>query len=181
LAGLTTVTSPVTGTLISSTTFGIPVANDITVLANPPTAKLRNSVTQSITNNVAAGTAITWDTEDFDTAGGHSTVTNTSRYTCQAGYAGKYRLDATVWWAVNATGRRDIWFAVNGVTVAGTGGSVLPGQALIVPMSTVAIVPLVAGDFVEVFVFQNSGVALTTTIGGSTYQQSYFDVQWVSQ
>ena len=48
--------------------------------------------------NVAVGlaTAITWDTETQDTAGYHSTVTNTSRITIPNGQAGYYLLHFNV-------------------------------------------------------------------------------------
>jgi len=48
--------------------------------------------------NVAGGlaTAITWDTETQDTAGFHSTTTNTSRITIPNGYGGDYLLHFNV-------------------------------------------------------------------------------------
>jgi hypothetical protein len=177
---LQTVTTPVTATTISSSTFGIPVANNLTVLANPPIAKLRNSAGISITTGVS--TALTWDTEDFDTVGGHSTVTNTSRYTCQTGYAGYHRIKANVYWAANASGARSVWFRVNGTDVAGSEATVLPGAATIVSVASDTIVNLAAADYVEVIVNQSSGGALaTTTAGASSFQQSWFEVQWIHQ
>lgn len=178
MPGLQTVTTPVTATTISTTTFGTPVANNLSVLANPPIAKMRNSTTQSFTT--ATATAMTWDTEDFDTAGGHSITTNTSRYTCQTGYAGRYRVNAVTEWAINATGIRETWFRVNGANIAGSSDR-KSATADSITTNASTIVTLVAGDYVEVFVQQTSGGALATIIGGSTYQQSYFEVQWISQ
>lgn len=178
MPGLQTVTTPVTGTAISSTLFGDPVANNLTVLANPPAAKMRNSTTQSIANTTT--TALTWDTEDFDTVGGHSTVTNTSRYTVQTGYAGKYRLNATVFYAGNATGDREMFFFKNGSAIAGSQGNNIPGAATAVSASSTCLVQLAVGDFVEAFTFQNSGGALSTATG-SNGRESYFEVLWVSQ
>lgn len=178
MAGLQTVTTPVTATTISSTTFGIPVANNLTVLANPPTAKMRNSITQSIANTTA--TALTWDTEDYDTAGGHSTVTNTSRYTVQTGYAGKYRLNATVFYAGNATGDREVFFFKNGAAIAGSQNNAIPGAASACSAQSQVLVQLAVGDYVEAYTFQNSGGALSTTTG-SNGRESYFEVTWVSQ
>lgn len=179
MAGLQTVTTPVTGTSISSTAFGIPVANNVTVLANPPLAKMRNSVGLSIVT--VTDTALTWDTEDYDTANGHSTVTTTSRYTCQAGYPGKYLVGATAVFAASAAGTfRDIWLAVNAVNVSGSTGRALPAAATILSVSAETVVTLAVGDFVEAFVRQDSGGALLTAIPFAR-MQSWFEVQWVSQ
>ena len=177
MAGLVTVTTPVAGTPVSSTTFGIPVSTDVPVLANPPTAKLTNSVGISIANNTA--TALTWDTESWDAAGGHSTVTNPSRYTCQTGYAGKYRVDVVVYYVANATGAREAWFEVNG-TSQPAGSSLLPGAATIVSVSAFAVVQLAVGDYVEAFTLQTSGGALSTN-NDVPRRQSCFTVQWISQ
>jgi len=179
VAGLQTVTTPVTGTPISSTTFGVPVANNVTVLANPPIAKMRNSTTQSIPNNTS--TALTWDTEDFDTVGGHSTVTNTSRYTVQAGYGGYYLAHAAVAWASSATGVRDVWVSKNGTEIPGSMITVEAPPAGVWSQITATIVgPLVAGDYLEAFVLQTSGGALSTDTGGaSSARQSRFEIQWI--
>ena len=51
---------------------------------------------------------MTWDSEDFDTDGFHSTSSNTSRITIPSGKGGKYLLVAQTTFASNATGVR-IW------------------------------------------------------------------------
>lgn len=176
MAGLQTVTTPVTGTPISSTTFGVPVANNLTVLANPPIARMRNSTTQTAATSTY--TALTWDTEDFDTVGGHSTVTNTSRYTVQTGYAGYYRVTGAITWASNATGRRTATIAVNGTNKAGTEtNSGAAGSANPWTIFTQAILLLAVGDYVELVGWQNSGGNLATAITGSS--ESYLEIQWI--
>jgi len=180
MAGLQTVTTPITGTPISSSTFGIPVANNVGVLANPPIAKMRNSVAQSIPNNT--NTALTWDTEDWDTVGGHSTVTNTSRYTCQSGYAGYYLVHAAVAWASNATGVRDIWVMKNGVDVPGSMITVQAPPAGVWSQISETTVQLAVGDYIEAIVLQTSGGALLTDLGGAaSARQSRLEVQWIHQ
>lgn len=177
MAGLQTITTPVTGTAISSTTFGIPVATDINVLANPPLAKMTNSTGISITNNTP--TMLTWDTETFDTVNGHSTVTNTSRYVAQTGYAGYYQVRATVVWAANATGVRFLCFYVNGAQVPASGEQILCAAATILSINAETTVFLNAADYVEVSVTQTSGGALSTS--QATGLQSRFEVEWVHQ
>lgn len=147
------------------------------VPAAPPIAKMMNSGGQSIPNNTS--TALTWNTEAFDTVNGHSTSSNTSRYTCQTGYDGYYKLVASVAWTANATGARRVSFAVNGT---GVDGSALnsAGAATLLGINTETTVQLAAGDYVEVFVLQTSGGALTLVTGGAgNTNQSWFELQWV--
>lgn len=69
-------------------------AADVAVLAGilPGTcvARLRRSSTSTITQ----GTAIPWDAEDWDTLDGHSTTSNTTRYTPTV--AGRYLVIAVL-------------------------------------------------------------------------------------
>lgn len=179
MAGLQTITLPVTGTAISSTTFGVPVKNNCDALANPPIAKMRNSANQSITNGT--DTAMTWDTEDFDTVGGHSTVTNTSRYTCQAGYAGYYQVNGTVFYAASTLGSfRTAWFKVNGTDVTGSSNKSLVAANTTMSVSTGTKVFLNAGDFVELWTRQDTSGALAA-IGTAARETSWFEVEWVHQ
>lgn len=180
MAGLVTVTTPVTGTPIASTTFGIPVATNLGVLANPPLAKLRNSVGQSIANNT--GVALTWDTEDVDSVGGHSTVTNTSRYTCQTGYPGWYQVTACVCFTGNATGTaREIYLEVNGTAVSGSSAHTPPPSAQQIAVITSTPVELAVGDFVEAWVLQDSGGALLTNPSAFPRRQCFMTVEWIHQ
>lgn len=160
------------------TKFTTPINDLYTLLANPPLAKMRNSAGQSVANSTP--TALTWDTEDFDTAGGHSTSSNTSRYTCQTGTAGKYRVHGVAYWTGNATGVRETWLRVNGVDVPGSMARMPSATTGAMTAEQETIVQLAVGDYVEVFVQQTSGGALATTVGGVTYAQSFFEVQWIS-
>lgn len=152
------------------------VNTDVAALAAPPIAVLRQTVAQTLTNGTF--TALTFTTEDIDTANGHSTSTNTSRYTCQV--AGKYMLTGGVTFASNGTGARYARWRVNGADVSG-GGTSMPGisgdQALL-PARTV-IVALNVGDYVELWAYQGSGGNLDTYVG-VTYAQSTVTVMRVS-
>lgn len=114
--------------------------------------------TQSITNNT--WTAVTLDSEYFDDDGGHSTVTNTSRYTCQV--AGRYVITGTVFFSPNATGLRGSKITKNGTTV--TGSTSFLAAAPSVGSTALCTIPvqLAVGDYVEVFAWQGSGGALST-------------------
>lgn len=57
----------------------------------PPLCKLRQTVLQT---SLSSWQSVLWDTEDVDSDNGHSTVTNTSRYTAQT--AGWYTMLSTI-------------------------------------------------------------------------------------
>ncbi len=86
-----------------------------TRMEKPPIAVLKQTVSQSVPN--ATWGIITFDAEDVDTYGGHSTTSNTSRYTCQ--YAGWYRIGGRAAFAANATGSRGARVHINGNYIPG--------------------------------------------------------------
>jgi hypothetical protein len=152
-------------------------ANSVAAALNgPPIARLRNST--GISTTTGAYTQLTWDTEDFDTAGGHSTISNTSRYTVQTGYAGYYRVYGVVCFAAAAGSRRTASIYVNGAVINGGELSATPASSNIIGVAVEAIVFLNALDFVELYAFQNSGGAVLTNISPAS-QSSYLDIQWL--
>lgn len=81
----------VDGELITETKLD-QINDPINFLLNRPMAQLDRSTNQTIANQTF--TAIQWNSETRDTANGHSTVTNNSRYVAQ--YAGIYLLSASI-------------------------------------------------------------------------------------
>jgi hypothetical protein len=163
---LQTLTDPINYLLGNATSTGV----------YRPLAQLYQSVAQSIGN--AAWTALTFDTETLDRDNGHSTTSNTSRYTAQT--AGYYLVIGGVDWAPNATGNRLIRFAVNGTAVAGsTAGQV--GFATQDPGLTIArLIYLNVNDYVETHVYQTSGSALNTGSGSGGEHGCVMHVEWRS-
>ena len=110
---------------------------------------------QTLSN--AVDTAITWQSEDFDTDGFHSTATNTSRFTIPSGKGGKYLITGQLSFDVNATGSRTVSLFKNGsqinllAQVPAAPGSKFTGVVFSI------IVALVATDYVEIYGGQNSG------------------------
>lgn len=118
--------------------------------------RVYNSTGQTITT--ATPTALTFDSENYDTDAFHSTSSDTSRLTVPTGYGGYYMVGANIIWTATAAGRRYLRLQTNGTTiVAGVEiGSVadatgVPSQHISVPLL------LSAGDYVEVVVLQSSG------------------------
>lgn len=100
-------------------------------------ARVYNSTTQSINNNV-----FTFDSEEFDTDGFHSTSSNTSRLTIPSGLGGKYHIKG-FFYTGSATAQ-SVYLKLNGST--SIRGSYLAPEFGGGPE---VIVDLVAGDYVE--------------------------------
>jgi hypothetical protein len=115
-------------------------------------ARVYNSLFQTIAT--ATWTAITFDSERYDTDSIHSTVSNTSRLTCQTD--GKYIISGNVAWVAQATGDRRLEIYLNGsTTIAREGGNVPGGSAFVQSITT--IYNLSATDYVELRVLQTTG------------------------
>jgi len=152
----------------------------INFMLNPPIADVRQAVAQSIPN--ATWTAATFDTEDVDTdvdgTGGHSTSSNTSRYTAR--YAGWYWVGGGPAFAANATGVRGTYWTNNGVALSAAQTLVSASSAneTCIPARP-RLVYLAAGDYLEMWVYQSSGGALNISIaGGATMNMA---VAWKSR
>lgn len=146
------------GELVSAAKLNAYLRDAVAFLLAPPHARLRHSTTQSIPN--ATLTAMAFDTEDADTDGGHSTVTNNHLYTAQT--AGVYHCDVVAAWVANANGKRHVEILANGVTVHGA--SSFPAVINTAHNGHVSFaVPMSVGDTVAARVYQDSGGALNVT------------------
>lgn len=147
------------------------------VSGNRPAAKLRQSVAQAIPNG--APTALTFNLEDLDAdpdgIGGHSTTTNTSRYTCR--YPGWYRVGGGASLAANGTGVRVLSWAVNGTHVAGSDVLLpaLAGNSLRVTARS-DLIRLNETDYLELRLYQSSGGSLNTAVTND--EQPTMSVSW---
>ncbi|MFD0393322.1 hypothetical protein ACFQ3Z_15940 [Streptomyces nogalater] len=81
-----------------------------------PRFRAHQSTAQSLADNT--WTSLTLDTEDYDSDNGHSTTTNSSRYTVQV--AGTYLVIGSVGLVANATGARAVRLTQNGGAINGT-------------------------------------------------------------
>lgn len=145
----------------------------------PPRFKGYGTAAQTFAHGTSFISALL-DTEVYDSVGGHSGTTNTSRYTVQV--PGTYLLVGRVGFGGDGTGAassRAGRIAVNGGTLPDGSG------AIEVPADTVStnswgvtlsgIATLTAGDYVEIQAWQSSTVNLTTTAGSMS-----LSVQWIS-
>jgi hypothetical protein len=126
---------------------------------------LTNSADITLSNNTT--TTLTWNQEDFDTDGFHSTSTNTSRITIPAGKAGKYLVTSKVQYASNSNGRRITQIIKNGSNLWDF-ESASPGSTNL-QLQGVAIIDLAEGDYVETTAWQNSGGSLGVSNANTRY------------
>lgn len=146
----------------------------INFLTNKPYAFVYQSAGQSVANN--ANTALSFDATVWDSYGGHSNTTNNTRYTAQV--AGTYGVLCHAAWPQNSTGARQLEPFKNGT--AYTSGSQLPATQSTnwTVHETYTQMYLAVGDYVEAWVVQMSGGALTANSGATPYQ-TYMQVEWL--
>ena len=106
----------------------------------------------------ATWTAVTFNSEEFDTDAFHSTSTNTSRLTIPAGLGGTYSVKAQVSFGLSATGFRQVRIYKNG-TLYKASGEFIPSSSIYVAPTMSTDMTLVAGDYIELYVYQSSGIS----------------------
>lgn len=154
-------------------------AQDMIDIQYPPNCSAYNSTGQTITTGTV--TALTFDSEQYDTASMHSTSSNTSRITVPS--AGKYQLVAQVLFDINSTGRRLFNFRKNGTDLFGsldekqpvnTGGYTVCKGLLQVEAA--------ANDYFECVVYHTKGSNLDVLGNNSgNTQTSLFQVEKISK
>lgn len=153
----------VAGVDVPAAFWNAQVRDAVTYLLGPPLFKGTTSVAVSIPNG--AFTPLALNTNTVDTYSGHSTVTNPSRYVSQI--SAWYWVSGGAQWAASNAGLRDAELAVNGTALPETAQAGLNSGTGVT--STCGPYPspvfLNAGDYVELWVFQNSGAALNVATG----------------
>jgi len=155
----------------SSTSTGLKWA---TPAASTPTfvgASAYKSANQTLSN--ATFTALTYNTELFDTDAFHDNSTNTTRMTIPAGKAGKYLVTGLTSYAGNATGVRQAAIYKNGSVFVYNG---VPGATVTdIYVTNSLVMDLLVGDYIEIFGYQNSGGNLVVYGGADsgTFQVTY--------
>lgn len=132
-----------------------------------------NSAAISVANGTP--TALTFDSERFDTDTGHSTSVNTSRITFTT--AGTYMVGGSLQWGANTVGYRYVGVRSNGSTLI----AVLSVPVRADGFCDLAISTLYAfsaGDYIELVAQQSSGGALNVPASPATSPE--FWAVWLS-
>lgn len=110
----------------------------------------------------ASDISMAYDTEEWDDAGFHSTVTNTQRITIPTGGDGRYEFTAQVDFASDDDGRRAVWIEKNGATEYNR-VQVPAVQSAATDILTSVELDLVAGDYVRCMVRHNAGASINVS------------------
>jgi hypothetical protein len=174
LTALTEITNPATtdDVYIVSTPGGTPASKRCTI-ANFKTAigitqgcRVYNSGNLTITT--ATLTALTFNSERYDTDGIHDTGSNTGRLTCQT--AGKYHIFGHIQWAVDATGVRIIAIRLGGTTYLAISSQMTIATNVLDSacyQSIDTVYDLAASNYVELVVGHTKGSNLDIAAAGN--------------
>ena len=124
-----------------------------------------NNADYTISNGVY--TALTFNTERFDTDGYHDTSTNTSRFTVPAGKAGKYLFSGNISFDSNSTGVRAAYIYKNGSFIRNGSEMIMSGTASGVTCAFAHVIDLTVGDYLEARALQTSGGVLSVVMGNT--------------
>lgn len=161
-------------------------------LLNPPMLRMRQVTAQNLPNGT--WTAITWDKEDIDTHGFHSTAVNPTRITPTV--PGWYRGYYGVSFKPQSTSADTTGIRSGGLIFNGAGLADIEWRSYLNPSNVVGHSCVIKGnvfgpvyfngvnDYVEVWAYQNSGGTKTTDVGAGTTdyeEQPEFGIRWVSK
>jgi hypothetical protein len=137
-------------------------------------ASVYNSVNQSTSNGTL--TIATFDTENFDTDGFHSTSTNTGRMTIPVGLGGKYLVTFNMKWTGAASATARVAYLRKN---AGSLGDFIFQNSVNAPAiwSRSAIVNLAEGDYIYLEIYQESGGSLD--FQGTSFMYDAFSIQYL--
>ena len=136
------------------------VRDNALFLSTPPSARVYNDADIGISHNTL--TALTFNSERWDTDEIHSTVSNTGRLTCKT--AGLHGIYGHIRFAPNVSGSRIISIRLNGTDViAHQRVSAIPASGDETSISIYTEYVLAVNDYVELLVFHNSGTTLSVT------------------
>lgn len=171
-----TISNPTAGA-IAPAAWGDAVRDAVEYLArNKPRCRVFNSA--AITLTTATVTALTFNSERYDVGGCHSTVSNTSRLTVPAGEGGLYHIGGCAEFVASATGERIVDIRLNGATFITRHRDIASSGSTSHTYNVSTDYQLVAGDFVELTAFQNSGGNLNVSSLGNYTPE--FWMRWVA-
>lgn len=153
----------------------VPSWQNVNMLADPPSCRIFHNASQSPASGVL--TALAFNSERYDTAAMHDTLTNNSRITMPT--VGVYLITSTYVWANNAVGFRATEIVLNGATtiaISAPGGVPDAGP---VRMALCTTYKFAANDYVELKVFQSSGGPLAVDSSGNFSPE--FSATWIGR
>lgn len=166
----------VTDETITATLLNTHVRDNVAWLAtDAPACRVYNNAAISHTTS-GTPQALTFNSERYDVGGSHSTSSNTGRLTVPSGGGGVYYIFASIEFASNATGYRQVDIRLNGTSAILS--QMTPAiNGTVTRLNVGGHYQLSAGDYVEVVVNQTSGGALN--VQSSSPLSPEFGWAWV--
>lgn len=165
------------GSTLTAAQLNDDVRDAINFLLDPPSAYAYHSTTQTVSTGISSFTLLAMDSESWDNDGIHSTSTNNSRMTIQTD--GTYFCKGIVTFQADTNNNnRNARLTKNG-----SGGTVVGvtklrnANANTTSMEVTSVLPLVAGDYIELWASQDTGGNLNTNGGQFVCSIS---VRWVA-
>lgn len=173
-------TTPLTAVSLAKLTavqWNASVRDNIAWLANPPACRVYHNASQSLTDNAQASLA--FNSERFDTATMHDTVTNNSRITFAT--AGLYVVSACFELAA-AADYLSMYCGIllNAATFIALDVKGTHADAAVAPgFVTSTLYKFAAGDYVEVKAFQNNSANAARNVLSNSARSPEFSAVWV--
>jgi hypothetical protein len=169
-----------TGNFLTAALWNAQVRDATAFFSAPPSFRAHSEVAQSVTSGT--WTSLNLEVEEFDNYGGHSTSTNTSRYTCQL--SGYYLITACAAFsgATSTAGTRATRIQLNGSTSLHGSFSKMAAANTGTSSSAIhsaCIAYLNVGDYVECQGNQDSASTINTSATSGDVAPS-LTVLWVS-
>lgn len=142
------------------------VGSGVGILAAPPIMQCTSTALLTLTTGTNA--PVLFGSNTVDTYAGHSTVTNTDRYTAQLD--GWYLIIGQVSFVANATGLRFVTIGKNGTAQAASLVAAVPTATAAVVVEASWLLQLATNDYATVIAQQTSGGNLNTSASGSSMQ-----------
>lgn len=171
-------------------TWGEYVQRNLDRLYMPPGVRCGKTQNQNLTSGVGS-IYLTWDVEDWDTDGFHSTSANTEKITIPAGLDGIYRLDASALFgsmvAIDNGGGQShffvefLWDDGTQTGIRQTGLFSDSGNLRSIPSSVLHAggeLAMSAGDAVKVRVYHNGSDELSPVVQGNEW--TWVTARWVA-
>jgi len=155
------------GQVLTASYLNTYVRDNVSWLAtDAPAVRAYNNANISITTSGVAQ-VVTLNSERYDNAAMHSTSSNTSRLTVPTGGGGKYLTGAGFQWGISGAGAlRQGYIYQNGTTFVAY-DTKQPSATHASETTITTSYALVAADYVELFVKQDSGGALNLTVAAN--------------
>lgn len=134
-------------------------------------ARVRHSANQAI--STATDTALSMDSERYDSDAFHDTSTNNTRLTVPSGKGGKYHIGGNILFNANATGSRYAMIRLNGSTVIARSQDISASGSYGARINLSCDYALAVGDYVELVVNQDSGGNLDS-VAGANYAPEFW-------